>query len=162
MDHAAVLAVYDEQVRRRPTSEPGGWVEWDDDVIRTVGPWSGIGWSDLHPDRADAVIAAQVARFGELERSWEWKHYSHDPVTDLPDRLLVAGFTPEPAETLLVAEITGLRLDAALPEGVVLVPVVDEAGVDALVAVHDEVFGGDHSAIGRAVLAGLGNATAAA
>ena len=33
--------------------------------------------------------------------------------------------------------------------------VVDEQGVDALVSVHDEVFGEDHSALGRALLAGL-------
>jgi len=94
-----------------------------------------------------------VARFAG--GPWEWKHYSYDSPTDLPARLLAAGLTPEPPETLLVAEIADLRLDATPPEGVELVPVVDRAGVDALVAVHDEVFGGHHAAVGEVVLAGL-------
>jgi GNAT superfamily N-acetyltransferase len=34
--------------------------------------------------------------------------------------------------------------------------VTDAAGVDALVGVHDAVFGEDHSGLGRTMLAGLG------
>jgi GNAT superfamily N-acetyltransferase len=41
------------------------------------------------------------------------------------------------------------------PVEVQLVPVVDERGVEALVQVHDEVFGGDHSRLGRTFLSGL-------
>jgi GNAT superfamily N-acetyltransferase len=37
-----------------------------------------------------------------------------------------------------------------------LVPVASQKDADALVAVHDEVFGGRHEAIGQAVLRGLG------
>jgi hypothetical protein len=33
--------------------------------------------------------------------------------------------------------------------------VFDEQGVEALVLVHDEVFGGDHSELGKSLLAGL-------
>lgn len=128
-------------------------------MIRSVGAWSGITWSALHPDRADAVIAAQVARFRELGLPWEWKHHSHDALPDLPRRLLAAGFTAGESEALLVAETSALRLDVPPPTGVELVPVVDAAGVDALVAVHDAVFGGDHSGTGRAVLAGLRDGT---
>ncbi|MBW0135994.1 GNAT family N-acetyltransferase [Pseudonocardia abyssalis] len=154
MDAAAVLAAYDEQVRRR--AAPGGRIERDDGVVRSVGTWNGVGWSALHPDRADAVIAAQVARFRELGVAWEWKHHSHDPVDDLPERLLAAGFTAGGPETLLVAEAAALPVDAPPPAGVELVPVVDAAGVDALVAVHDAVFGGDHSAVGRTLLRSAG------
>ncbi|MHA6785124.1 GNAT family N-acetyltransferase [Pseudonocardia saturnea] len=151
MDAAAVLAAYDDQVRRR--AGPGDRVEHGDGVIRALGTWNGIGWSALRPDRADAVIAAQVARFRELGRPWEWKHHSHDALPDLPRRLLAAGFTAGEPETLLVAEAAALRLDVPPPDGVELVPVVDAAGVDALVAVHDAVFGGDHSSLGRTLLA---------
>ena len=42
------------------------------------------------------------------------------------------------------------------PPGVKLRAVVDERHVDALLSVHDEVFGGDHSAVRSVVLAGLG------
>jgi GNAT superfamily N-acetyltransferase len=151
MDKQAVLAAFDHQVRKHPTTD--GEVERDDDVVRTIGSgWTGVEWSALDATRADAVIAAQVARFAGTP--WEWKHYSYDSPADLPARLVAAGLTPEPSETLLVAEIADLRLDARV-DGVDLVPVVDRAGADALVAVHDEVFGGHHAAVGDLVVAGL-------
>jgi ribosomal protein S18 acetylase RimI-like enzyme len=159
MDRQVVLAAFDEQIRRRPEPDPpDGRIEHDDRVIRTVSAgdgWLGVAWSDLDDAGADAVIAAQVARFERLGRPWEWKHYSYDQPADLPARLLAAGFTREPAEALLVAEIAELTLDVPAPEGVHLQAVVDEQGVDALVAVHDEVFGHDHSALGSALLARL-------
>ncbi|MGZ8634040.1 MAG: GNAT family N-acetyltransferase, partial [Solirubrobacteraceae bacterium] len=95
------------------------------------------------------------SRIAELARRWEWKHYSYDQPPDLPARLLAAGFAREPAEALLVAEIADLALDVPAPEGVHLRAVVDEQGVEALVAVHDEVFGEDHFALGTALLARL-------
>jgi GNAT superfamily N-acetyltransferase len=156
MDAEAVLAAFDEQVRRNPATE--GRVERDDRVVRSVsgaGGWNGVTWSDLDEGSADAVIAAQIDRFAELRAPWEWKHYSYDRPPDLPDRLAAAGFEREPEETLLVAEIAGLDLDVAPPPGVELRPVVDRDGVDTLVAVHDEVFGGDHAPLGAYVLGGL-------
>lgn len=156
MDPRAVLAAFDEQLRRNPSDVPNGHVEHDDGVVRGIsGGWVGVTWCDLDEARADAVIAAQLGRFAELARPWEWKHYSYDRPADLPERLLAAGFTPGESETLLVAETTDLTLDVPPPRGVELLPVVDEQGVEALVSVHDEVFGGDHSALGDTVLAGL-------
>jgi hypothetical protein len=114
--------------------------------------WTGVTWSDLDPVGADAVIAAQISRFAELSDPWEWKHYSYDQPPDLPDRLLAAGFTREPAEALLVAEIADLTLDVPPPLGVEVRAVIDRAGVDALVSVQDKVFGEDHSALGKALV----------
>ena len=159
MDQQAVLATFDAQIRRHPQPDlPDGYVEHDDDVTRSMSPrdgWAGVTWSDLDAVIADAVIAAQVARFAELGRPWEWKHYSYDQPPDLPDRLRAAGFTAEPAEALLVAEIADLRLDPVPPPGVELQAVVDEQSIEELISVHDEVFGGDHAAVGRKLLAGL-------
>jgi ribosomal protein S18 acetylase RimI-like enzyme len=168
MDRERLLAAFDQQVRRHPQPElPGGHVEQDDSVIRSISVgdgWTGVTWSDLDEANANAVIAAQVSRFAELARSWEWKHYSYDQPSDLCDRLLAAGFTPEPAEALLVAEIPHLTLDAPPPPGVELRRVANEQDVEALVLVHDEVFGGDNSFVGRTLLAGLASqpSTAAA
>jgi ribosomal protein S18 acetylase RimI-like enzyme len=163
MDAHAVLAAYDEQIRMN--DGPDRAVECGPQIVRRVPDgdgWAGVVWSRLDATTADAVIARQIERFARRPGPWEWKHYSHDQPGDLPDRLLRAGFTPEPAETLLVAEIADLDLEVAPPSGVELVDVTGDASVDALVRVHDEVFGGDHSAIGRAVLAGIAAETTAA
>ena len=55
----------------------------------------------------------------------------------------------------MLARISDMDLHVAPPRGVDVVQVRDEAGVDALVQVHDQAFGGDHSAVGRSVLADL-------
>lgn len=84
--------------------------------------------------RVEAVIADQV---------------------DLPARLTAAGLVAEAPETVLVADISRLDLTTGAPAGVELVRVADPAGAAAMVQVHDQVFGGDHAAIGRTVLARL-------
>ena len=156
MDPQALLAAFDEQIRRHPLTD--GHVEQGAGVIRCIGGadgWNGVTWSALEGSTADTVIAAQVSRFAELARPWEWKHYSYDRPPDLPERLLAAGFTREPAEALLVAQLADLTLEVPPPAGVELHAVVDQAGVDALVSVHDAVFGEDHAALGRALLDAL-------
>jgi GNAT superfamily N-acetyltransferase len=159
MDRQAVLAAFDEQIRQHPEPDaPDGHVEKDDGVIRSLsggGGWTGVTWCQLDQVSADAVIAAQISRFAELSRPWEWKHYSYDQPPDLSDRLLAAGFRRQPAEALLVAEIADMPLDVPPPPGVELRAVIDQEGVEALVSVHDEVFGEDHSAVGKTLLAAL-------
>ncbi len=159
MDRELALASFDEQIRRNlRTNDADLRVERDGDVIRTMsdeGGWSGVTWSHLAADSADAVIAEQVRWFAPRSDEWEWKHYSYDTPADLPQRLLDAGFLAEPVEALMVADISELALETSLPSGVQLRTVVDEAGIAALVAVHDNVFGGDHSAIGESLLSAL-------
>ena len=67
-----------------------------------------------------------------LGQPWEWKYYSYDRPADLPDRLRRAGFMPDEVEAVPVAEVAALAMGTVLPAGVELVPVVDQAGVDAL------------------------------
>lgn len=158
MDLPAVLTAFDEQVRRRPG---GGHVEDDGDVIRTISPgWTGVEWTGLTPATADAAIQRQIRRFAELGRPWEWKHYSYDEPADLRDRLTAAGLRPGEDETLLIAETTGLDLAVRPPAGVELRPVRDRRDLDALVAVHDEVFGGRFTADALATALEAGTAAA--
>ncbi|MFB9515101.1 GNAT family N-acetyltransferase [Streptomyces purpureus] len=156
MDHAAVLARYDRQMRQgaRPDG-PGVRVERDGPVVRQTGPahaWNGILWSGLGALDADAAIAEQIRYFTGRGLAFEWKAYGHDGPADLPGRLLAAGFTAEPAETLMVADIDDLPLDTPPPDGVTLRPVTDAAGVRLLTEVHDRAFGTDSSRIGRRLL----------
>ncbi len=136
-----MLAAFDEQLRRHPVAGPGVRVEAEERVTRTGGTdgsWSGVVWSRLTEDDADQVIAAEIARSAG---AFEWKAYSHDRPADLPARLRAAGLTPEPVETVLVAEIADLELPVPPPDGVRVVTVEDDGGVGTMLRVHDEVFG---------------------
>ena len=144
-----LLAIFDEQVRRRPTWEG---VEHADRVIRLLHPsWKGVLWSDIDEASADAVITREIERFAGLGE-WEWKHYSDDTPADLPDRLRAAGFVPEETETLLIAEVADLPLTSPLPDGVELRDVEDQTGIEATMQVHEEGFGDRNEELARGLL----------
>ena len=155
VDLAAVRAAFDDQMRRRVPPGPDSTVERDERVTRMValdGTWAAVVWSDLADGDADAVIAAETARQVPY---LEWKHYSGDRPADLPERLITAGLTAEGPETVLVADLDELQLADAAPEGIRMATVDDEAGVDAIVAVHQEVFGDLHPGTRTAVQTSL-------
>ncbi|MGW2676247.1 GNAT family N-acetyltransferase [Streptomyces sp. NPDC001436] len=151
---------YDAEVRR---GAAGPRVERVGRVVRQSGPdgWNGVLWSELDEETADAEIAAQVAHFGGRGQAggaaaFEWKLYSHDRPADLADRLAAAGFVPEPAETLLAArtaDLADLLVDP--PEGITLLRVSDEAGVDLMMEAHTRAFGVERPRIKEAVLTQL-------
>ncbi|MGW6270683.1 GNAT family N-acetyltransferase [Streptomyces sp. NPDC055060] len=153
MDHQAVLAAYDQQIRRGAQADsPGVRVERDGAVVRQIGAahdWNGVHWADLDASTADAVIAEQVRYFTSHDREFEWKLHSHDRPADLADRLLAAGFVPEPPEAVMVAEAAALPQEPNLPEGVRLLPVTDAAGVRLMTRAHDIAFGEDSAGLGE-------------
>jgi GNAT superfamily N-acetyltransferase len=159
MDHVAVLALFDRDMREgaRPDA-PGARVERAGKVVRQVGAdkgWNGVLWSDLDETSADAAIAEQVRFFSRLGGGFEWKSYGHDRPENLGQRLRAAGFTAEPEETLMIAELSDLALDAEPPEGVRLLPVTDRAGVDLVADVHERAFGVDSTRLRHQLLAQL-------
>ncbi|MCL6732371.1 GNAT family N-acetyltransferase [Streptomyces neyagawaensis] len=163
MDHAAVLALFDRDMREgaRPDS-PGARIERAGGVVRQVGSengWSGVVWSDLDEAGADAAIAEQIRYFSGLGRDFEWKLYGHDLPVDLGRRLRAAGFTAAPEETLMVAEVADLTLDVDPPEGVRILPVTDAEGVAMVADVHEKAFGTDSSRMRNQLLAQLGGDT---
>ena len=156
MDNAAVLALFDRELREQaPPDGPGARVERVGAVVRLTGPahgWNGVVWSALTPAGADAAIAGQIAYFTGLGREFEWKLYGHDLPVDLGRRLVAAGFTPGPVETLMVGEVGevgALTLGTEPPVGVRIVPVTDRAGVDLVADVHERAFGADASRLRR-------------
>ncbi|MEU1187214.1 GNAT family N-acetyltransferase [Streptomyces sp. NPDC005859] len=159
MDHAAVLALYDRDMREgaRPESFDAR-VERTGGVVRHVGGeggWSGVLWSDLDSADADAVIAEQVAYFTGLGHQFEWKLHGHDRPADLGRRLTAAGFTADPEETLMIGETSDQLVDAEPPEGVRIVPVTDRAGVELMVEANEKAFGHDGSWLRDLLLARL-------
>ncbi|MGW1807868.1 GNAT family N-acetyltransferase [Streptomyces sp. NPDC002078] len=159
MDHSAVLALYDLDMRENATPDgPGARIERTGAVVRHVADaqgWNGVLWSALDAAGADRAIRDQIAYFTGLGRDFEWKHYGHDRPDDLGARLLAAGFRAEPEETLMAAETGRLAMDAEPPEGVRLVQATDPAGVDLVVEVHEKAFGTDGSRLRHRLLAGL-------
>ncbi|MFF4536050.1 GNAT family N-acetyltransferase [Streptomyces aureus] len=159
MDHAAVLALFDRDMREsaRPDA-PGARVERVGKVVRQVGAdkgWNGVLWSGLDAAGADAAIAEQVRFFSGLGGGFEWKLYGHDKPRDLGQRLRAAGFTARPEETVMVAELSVLDLHVEPPEGVRLLPVTDRAGVALVADVHEQAFGGDSTRLRHQLLAQL-------
>src|SRR5690242_1200290 len=161
MDHAAVLALFDRDMREGAQPDgPGARVERSGKVVRQVSTahgWNGVVWSGLDEAGADAAIAEQIAHFsgsGEgPRREFEWKLYGHDRPMDLGRRLRAAGFVPEPEETLMVAEVADLDLDAEPPDGIRFAPVTDAAGVDLVAEAHEKAFGTDSSRLREQLLA---------
>jgi GNAT superfamily N-acetyltransferase len=153
-----LLRLFDEQVRRHV---PAAGFERADRVIRAVGAWRGVVWSDLDAASADAIIAREIERFAGLGE-WEWKHYSYDQPPDLPDRLRAAGFVPEEDEALLFARIADLPLDSPPPDGVTLRPVRGADEIEAFLQVGETVFGRRYDGLGEDLLRDIEAGRAAA
>ncbi|UXY25863.1 GNAT family N-acetyltransferase [Streptomyces sp. HUAS TT20] len=156
MDHASVLALYDRDMREgaRPDGH-GARIERAGNVVRQVADahgWNGVVWSGVDATNADRAIADQIAYFTGLGRDFEWKLYGHDRPHDLGSRLVAAGFTPEPEETLMVAEVAALNVDTRPPDGIRILPVTDAAGVDLVVNVHEQAFGTDGTRLRHGLL----------
>ncbi|MEV7192356.1 GNAT family N-acetyltransferase [Streptomyces sp. NPDC093510] len=151
MDHAAVLAAYDRQMRHDARSAgAGSQVERGRDVVRVTGSahdWNGVLWADIDEPTADAVIAEQVRHYTGAGREFEWKLHSYDRPADLAERLLAAGFEAEPTETVMVAEAGSLPAGPELPDGVRLLPVTDKTGVRLMSEAHLAAFGEGDAAL---------------
>jgi GNAT superfamily N-acetyltransferase len=144
VDIQAVRTAFDAQIRQQATTdEPGALVEADVGVLRWVAPGaqtSCIIWSQLSADSADAAIAAQREYFSARGTPVEWKYYDYDQPPDLPQRLLDAGFEADDEELMLIAETAAISHEVVLPAGVRLMPVTDEAGIAAMMAVQSLAF----------------------
>ena len=126
-DPAALLRLYDDQLRTHVHDREPASVRRDPDgpVVRMTGFGPG-GWvmyrdlGGLHGDELDAFIRRQIAYFADRGMAFEWKLHGHDLPADLPDRLVAAGFIPEDRETIVIAPIERVSLDAEPPAGVVV------------------------------------------
>ena len=152
-DPAGLLRRYNDQLRAHihDREAPGVTHEWDGPVLRTTGAGSG-GWVEyrdlggLDGPALDAFIARQVDHFARRAMRFEWKLHGHDQPADLPARLRAAGFVPEDRETLEVAQVDRLALDARPPEGVVIREVEGPADFRRIEELESAVWGHDASA----------------
>jgi GNAT superfamily N-acetyltransferase len=157
VDRQALLALYDRQIRRdvrAPDVEEATLERHAKTVVwygKAEDDPSGVLWSDLTDEDAEAVIAAEVGRLRQWGRPFEWKYFSHDKPTDLPRRLEAAGLRPTPEEAVMVGDIEELDLDVAPPAGVKVCRVSDKAEVKALLDVNEEASGARPEWVGRVI-----------
>lgn len=120
-----MLAAFDAQRRGGLSVKlpPGAGESLDGPLYRCWG-WGPRGFvvttdlSRLPGEQLEALIRRQVEFFAAMGLGFEWKTYGHDRTAGLKERLLGAGFLPEPEENLMVAEVEELELDHPLPSGV--------------------------------------------
>ncbi len=155
IEKTELLARFDTQVRRGIVAEPGIRVERTHRVVRIVGAWNCILYSELDTNTADSEIAAQIDYFRDRSAHFEWKVYAHDQPSDLGRRLAAAGFEPEAQETFVVLDLSGELPRPEPPEGIELRQVSDVAGLADLSAVGERAFGVDYSAMNEEFLARL-------
>jgi GNAT superfamily N-acetyltransferase len=149
MDVAELLAAYDAQLRDDvPARLPEGVsLDRDGPLVRLSGFAHGgfVLYRDLGVDGAelDALIARQVAWFRARGEEFEWKLHGHDRPDDLPERLLRAGFVAEERETVLVAPLDAVPLDAAPPAEVVVREVRERGDLERIELLEHAVWGRD-------------------
>jgi GNAT superfamily N-acetyltransferase len=151
-DLIALLSAYDGQLRahvhdRLPDSVRA---ERDGPLLRTVGfgdrgmveyrDVDGLDGGDL-----DELIARQVRIFAERGEPVEWKLHGHDRPADLPERLRAAGFMPEDAETVLIAPVSAIGIEASVPDGVVVREVSEPVDLGRIAQMEEAIWHEDHA-----------------
>jgi GNAT superfamily N-acetyltransferase len=144
---ADILALYDVQMRNDPPPEPGVRHERTGGVVRAVGRYNCILYSQLKADNADAAIAAQAAYFRDARTEVEWKVYAHDLPADLGPHLASAGFIADNAETLMAFDLANDVAAGAMPENIVVRRIHDAQGLADLIAVNATIW--DHGDVSR-------------
>ncbi len=143
MDAAAILALYDRQIRADPAKEIGVERVWADGVLRITGAFHFIGWQTVAPDAFAAAALREAAHFKDLQPRLLWKIYSHDAAFDLQEAMREAGFEARPQETFLALDIEETAPPYDPPAGVEVRRVSDRAGIADLLAVSAAAFGRD-------------------
>jgi hypothetical protein len=150
IDSTGLLAAYDEQLRTDAETQ-GADSATRHGPLRLVTFSGGRGfvtYRDLGDADADAIrrlVPEALAHYRanpEISRV-EWKTRGHDHAPGLHEALLEGGFTQGQPESIMLGEAGALAVDVELPSGVTLRRVTAEADVRAMIAMQDEVFGGD-------------------
>jgi len=123
VDTAALLAAYDAQMRIPTGAVPDGLAyEFDGPLLRIVGGHVGRirAPRDVTGAGLDRLIARQRDYFQARGQGVEWKLRAHDLPTDLPERLIAAGFVPQGPSAVLLGFADEVAAEPVLPDGVVL------------------------------------------
>ncbi|MFC5826490.1 GNAT family N-acetyltransferase [Nonomuraea insulae] len=153
-----LLTAYDEQMREAPLSPPAGVTyERDGSLLRIVGQFRGFVSTPrdigVRGSELDRLIARQRDYFAARDQAVEWKTREHDQPADLTDRLRAAGFIPEERETVLIGLAEEMTAAPALPDGVTLRRVSQDADMHRIAAMESAVWGQDWGWLGDDLIA---------
>ncbi|WP_244151660.1 GNAT family N-acetyltransferase [Halobacillus dabanensis] len=103
----------------------------------------------MNEANAQAVIQEEKEYFKQLKQPFEWKLFSYDSPSNLKSILLDEGFEEEEEEALLVLDVRNAASLLYMEEQEQLVEVDDEHGVSDIISLMDDIWGEDHSALGK-------------
>lgn len=148
LDAAAMLGLYDEQLRLAP--EFAGATN-----VTRLGPLHLVEYTESRGvvtyrdlDGANAVeirrLVADAKAFFEAKEkitNVRWKPRAHDVAPGLYEALVAEGFEPEDTRAIMVGEAKSLIIDEELPEGVRLRQIAEEEDLYAYGVMVDKAYG---------------------
>ncbi|MCI0398040.1 MAG: GNAT family N-acetyltransferase [Chloroflexi bacterium] len=140
-----VLTLYDKE-QRIDVEFPGVRREVLPHVVRFVGvdqeqDGNFVLYSKLDGSNADAVIDEQIAYFGTIGRSFEWKLYDHDTPADLKDRLQAHGLAIGEAEAIMALDLREAPATLLAPVTADVRRISEPAQLPDVVVVQEQVWG---------------------
>ena len=147
MDHAALLALYDQEERIKAVP-PFMCREETPAVVRHLSTRDDrgfISYSQMTEDSVEQVIDEQIARFAEADHSFEWKVYDHDRPDDLKERLQARGFEIDVPEAIMVLDLSQAPSSLLAPVAGDVRRLESPDRLPDVVSVLDEVWQTDHS-----------------
>ncbi len=98
----------------------------------------------ISTDNIRQAIQDEIDYFTEQRKSFEWKVYGTDEPSYLPTELVALGFTPDDPEAFMIKELKDLEFDT-LPQKGTIKQVANEAGVNDVIQVSEQVWETDFS-----------------
>lgn len=127
-------------------------------LVRHVNLAAGDGmviYSRLEPEDVEATVNEQIAYFEEIGQDFEWKVYSHDPPSDLKDRLSTRGFELGEDEAILVLDLEHTPAMLLEPITADLRRITDPEQIPSVIAVQNEVWQVDFGWLGQRLINNL-------
>jgi GNAT superfamily N-acetyltransferase len=117
-------------------------------LVRFLRPAPGMSfilYSRLDEQNAEAVIQEQVDYFTAHNLRLEWKVYSHDSPSDLGERLLRRGFTPQEPDAVMLLDLQEAPARLFESPAANLQPITDRQGLAQVIQVLEAVWKDDFS-----------------
>jgi len=137
MEIRQLLTIYDQE-QRRDVVYPSEERQVLPSVVRHVGIFNQVLYTELDENNADAVIREQIAYFAE--REFEWKYFTHDTPPDLLERLTKHGFAIGEAEAILILDLESAPESLFAPVKHDVRRITDPADIPGIMTVQSQVF----------------------